>query len=62
MYKHKVQCDDCGATWTEVYESESESHSDPADPKPCNCMSQYTFVDETPPCKPMRTAKKRSLK
>lgn len=60
MFKHKVQCDDCGATWTEVYESESESHSDPADPKPCDCESQYTFVDETTPRKRKATVRKRS--
>lgn len=49
---HRVTCDECGATWTEIYPDGldgDESHSDPFDPKPCECASQYTFADPRPP-------------
>jgi len=46
--KHKVRCDDCGAIFTEIYPDGlygDESYSDPDDPKPCDCESQYTIID-----------------
>lgn len=54
--KQKVRCNDCGAVFTEVYPNGldgDESYSDPEDPKPCDCQSQYTFIkeDEKRTCK-----------
>lgn len=49
MERWKVCCDDCGATFTEVYPDGldgDESYSDPADPKPCDCQSQYTLIEK----------------
>ena len=48
MEKHKVECMDCGAQFTEIYPDGlegSESYSDPADPKPCDCESSYFLLD-----------------
>ena len=48
--RYKVRCDDCGATFTEVYPdglNGEESYSAPDDPKPCKCESQYTLVEDT---------------
>lgn len=47
MTKYKVKCNDCGAVFTEIYPDGlhgDESYSDPNDPKPCGCPSQYTIV------------------
>ena len=45
----KVRCMDCGAEWTEVYpdgiDNSTESFSSNADPKPCDCQSQYDVVE-----------------
>jgi hypothetical protein len=40
----RVKCLTCHAEWTEVYPNGlggDESYSDPNDPKPCECPSQY---------------------
>ena len=48
MDKIKMRCCDCGAEWTEIYpvglEDSTESYSDPDDPKPCDCQSQFQAV------------------
>ncbi len=47
--RYKVECADCGAIFTEIYPdglAGDESYSDPLDPKPCECDSQYDLLDE----------------
>lgn len=44
----KVECEDCGAVFTEVYPdglSGDESWADPDDPKPCDHDSQYALLE-----------------
>lgn len=47
--KKKVRCLNCGAEWTEILpegEESTESYSSPEDPKPCDCESQYEWLDD----------------
>lgn len=51
MVKAKVRCVECGALFTEIYPEgfdSDESYSDPEDPKPCQCNSQYEILPDKP--------------
>jgi hypothetical protein len=46
--RYKVECEDCGARFTEVYPDGldgDESYSAHDDPKPCDCDSQYALLE-----------------